>query len=134
MRIGGCAALYRPATVRPEEREGHMYRVWYWATIDREYDGRFIASIPDLWDLAAYGDTDKDAVAHVTDLASERVRTALDDGQQIPPRRQSSELPSHMGELSSRWRLGAGKRGRLRLITCRFELKRSKASQQSGNA
>jgi len=73
-----------------------MYRVWYWAVIDREYDGRFIASIPDLWDLAAYGDTDKDAVAHVTELASERVRAALDDGQQVPSRRQSSELPSHI--------------------------------------
>jgi predicted RNase H-like HicB family nuclease len=73
-----------------------MYRVWYWATIDREYDGRFIASIPDLWDLAAYGDTDKDAVAHVTELASERVRAALDDGQQVPPRRQSSKLPSQI--------------------------------------
>ena len=58
-------------------------------------DGRFIASIPDLWDLAAYGDTDKDAVAHVTELASERVRAALDGGQQVPPRRQSSELPTH---------------------------------------
>jgi predicted RNase H-like HicB family nuclease len=73
-----------------------MYRIWYWATIDREYDGRFIASIPDLWDLAAYGDTDKDAVAHVTELASERVRAALDDGQEVPPRRQSSEMPSHI--------------------------------------
>jgi predicted RNase H-like HicB family nuclease len=73
-----------------------MYRVWYWATIDREYDGRFLASIPDLWDIAAYGDTDKDAVAHVTELASERVRAALDDGQQVPPRRQSSELPTHI--------------------------------------
>jgi predicted RNase H-like HicB family nuclease len=73
-----------------------MYRVWYWATIDREYDGRFVASIPDLWDIAAYGDTDKDAVAHVTELASERVRAALDDGQQVPPRRQSSEMPSHI--------------------------------------
>ncbi len=41
-----------------------MYRVWYWAMIDRESDGRFIASIPDLGDLAAYGDTDKDAVAN----------------------------------------------------------------------
>ena len=73
-----------------------MYRVWYWATIDREYDGRFVASIPDLWDIAAYGDTDKEAVAHVTELASERVRAALDDGQQVPPRRQSSEMPSHI--------------------------------------
>jgi predicted RNase H-like HicB family nuclease len=73
-----------------------MYRVWYWATIDRENDGRFVASIPDLWDLAAYGDTDKDAVAHVTDLAAERVRAAVDDGQALPRRRQASEMPSQI--------------------------------------
>jgi hypothetical protein len=40
-----------------------MYRIWYWAMVDREYDGRFIASIPDLGDLAAYGKNEKDAVA-----------------------------------------------------------------------
>jgi quercetin dioxygenase-like cupin family protein/predicted RNase H-like HicB family nuclease len=77
-------------------QEGQMYRVWYWAMIDRESDGRFIASIPDLGDLAAYGDTDKDAVAHVTDLASERVRAAVEDGQPVPQRRQFSEMPSHV--------------------------------------
>jgi predicted RNase H-like HicB family nuclease len=70
-----------------------MYRVWYWAMIDRESDGRFIASIPDLDDLAAYGYTDKDAVAHVTELASQRVRAAVEEGQPVPPRRQSSEMP-----------------------------------------
>jgi predicted RNase H-like HicB family nuclease len=62
-----------------------MYRVWYWATIDRENHGRFVASIPDLWDLAAFGDTDKSAVAHVTALAAERVRATVDDGQPVPP-------------------------------------------------
>jgi hypothetical protein len=54
------------------EREERMYRIWYWAMISRENDGRFVASIPDLGGLAAYGDTDKDAVAHVTDLAASR--------------------------------------------------------------
>ena len=73
-----------------------MYRVWYWAMIDRESDGRFIASIPDLGDLAAYGDTDKDAVAHVTDLAGERVRAAVEGGQRVPHRRHFSEMPSHI--------------------------------------
>jgi predicted RNase H-like HicB family nuclease len=65
--------------------EGSMYRVWYWAVIDRESDGRFITSIPDLEDLAAYGHTDKDAVAHVTELASQRVRAAVEGGQPVPP-------------------------------------------------
>src|SRR5437899_991813 len=77
-------------------REGRMYRVWYWAMIDRENDGRFVASIPDLWDVAGYGATDKAAVAHVTDLASERVRAAVDDGQAVPRRRQFSEMPTHI--------------------------------------
>jgi predicted RNase H-like HicB family nuclease len=78
-----------------------MYRVWYWAMIDRENDGRFIASIPDLRDLAAYGDTDKNAVAHVTDLAAERARAAVNDGQPVPPRRQCSEMPSYVRSKSS---------------------------------
>ena len=73
-----------------------MYRIWYWATVDRESDGRFIASIPDLGDLAAYGDTDKDAVAHVTDLAGERVRAVVEGGQPVPSRRHSSEMPSQI--------------------------------------
>ncbi len=73
-----------------------MYRVWYWAMIDRESDGRFIASIPDLDDLAAYGHTDKDAVAHLTELASQRVRSVVEKGQPVPPRRQSFEMPSQI--------------------------------------
>jgi predicted RNase H-like HicB family nuclease len=72
-----------------------MYRIWYWATIDRRSDGRFVASIPDLGDLAAYGDSDKDAVAHVTDLAREHVRSAVEAGQPAPRRRHFSELPSY---------------------------------------
>ena len=79
-----------------------MYRIWYWATIDRENDGRFIASIPDLGDLAAYGESDKAAVAHVTDLARDRVRSAVEAGQPAPPRRHFTEMPRsvHDKEIS----------------------------------
>lgn len=73
-----------------------MYRVWYWAMIDRESDGRFVASIPDLGDLAAYGGTDKEAVAHVTDLARESVRATVESGQPVPPRRHYNEMPSFL--------------------------------------
>ena len=73
-----------------------MYRIWYWATIDRENDGRFIATIPDLGDLAAYGESDKAAVAHVTDLARDHVRNAVDAGQPAPLRRHFSEMPSYV--------------------------------------
>jgi predicted RNase H-like HicB family nuclease len=73
-----------------------MYRIWFWAMINRESDGRFVASIPDLADLAAYGDTDKAAVAHVTDLAREHIRAAVDSGEPVPLRRHYNEMPSHL--------------------------------------
>jgi len=73
-----------------------MYRIWYWATIDRESDGRFIATIPDLGDLTAYGESDKAAVAHVTDLARDHVRSAVEAGQPAPARRHFTEMPSYV--------------------------------------
>ena len=73
-----------------------MYRIWYWAMIDRQTDGRFVASIPDLGDLAAYGDTDKDAVAHVTELARESVQAAVESGQPVPRQRHYNEMPSFL--------------------------------------
>jgi predicted RNase H-like HicB family nuclease len=73
-----------------------MYRIWYWATIDRESDGRFVASIPDLGDLAAYGHSDKDAVAHVTDLARAHVRSTVEAGQPAPPRRHFTDMPTYL--------------------------------------
>ena len=61
-----------------------MYKVWYWTMIDRESDGRFIASVPDLVDVAAYGATEKDALANVTHLAVEYVRALVEIGQLAP--------------------------------------------------
>jgi predicted RNase H-like HicB family nuclease len=71
-----------------------MYRIWYWAMIDRESNGRFIASIPDLGDLVAYGENEKDAVAHVAVLAADHVRAIVESGQAAPRARQAAELPS----------------------------------------
>jgi predicted RNase H-like HicB family nuclease len=48
----------------------------------------------DLGDLAAYGDTDKDAVAHVAERAAEHVRALVESGQPVPRARQASEMPS----------------------------------------
>jgi predicted RNase H-like HicB family nuclease len=89
-----CVPPHAATFDSPSQLE-RMYWIWYWAILVRESDG-FIASIPDLGDLAAHGDTDKDAVAHVTELAGERVRAAVDDGQPVPPQRHSSEMPSHI--------------------------------------
>ena len=69
-----------------------MYWVWYWAILDRESDG-FIASIPDLGDLAAYGANEKDAVARVAELAGDHVRALVESGQPVPRARHASEMP-----------------------------------------
>ena len=71
-----------------------MYRIWYWAVVGRESDGRFVASIPDLEDLAAYGSNEKDAVANVTELAAEHVRRLVASGQPLPSPRPASEVPT----------------------------------------
>ena len=71
-----------------------MYRIWYWAVVSRDRDGRFVASIPDLDDLAAYGSNEKDAVANVTELAAEHVRSLVASGQPLPSQRPASEVPT----------------------------------------
>ena len=71
-----------------------MYRIWYWAIVDRESDGRFIANIPDLGDLAAYGENEKAAVTHVGQLATDHVQALVESGQRAPRARQAAELPS----------------------------------------
>jgi predicted RNase H-like HicB family nuclease len=69
-------------------------RRWYWAIIDRESDGRFIANVPDLEDVSAWGKTEKDAVAHVADLAGQAVRPLVERGDTAPRARRAGEMPS----------------------------------------
>ena len=71
-----------------------MYKVWYWTLVDRESDGRFIASVPDLEDVAAYGASEKDALANVTQLAEEHVRALVEAGQSAPRASRAAEMPS----------------------------------------
>lgn len=71
-----------------------MYKVWYWTMVDRDNEGRFIASIPDLADVAAYGATEKDALAHVTQLAEEHVRALVESGHLAPRARPAADMPS----------------------------------------
>jgi predicted RNase H-like HicB family nuclease len=102
--------------------------------IDRENDGRFIASIPDLGDLAAYGENEKDAVAHVAALATDHVRATVESGQPAPRARKAPELPSAIRSKEVGRSLIPVEVGRREAWPCPLELKRSKAGQQSGNA
>ena len=75
-----------------------MYKVWYWTLVDRDSEGRFIASIPDLVDVAAYGASEKDALANVAQLAEEHVRAIVESGQRrpapaVPPKCRAPSAP-----------------------------------------
>jgi predicted RNase H-like HicB family nuclease len=70
-----------------------MDSIWYWTVLDRESDG-FIASVPDLGDLAAYGATEKEAVALVAERAAEYVRALVESGKPVPHARHATEMPS----------------------------------------
>jgi predicted RNase H-like HicB family nuclease len=76
-----------------QQRERRISRIWYWAILDRA-SGGFIAGIPDLGDLAAYGTNEKRAVARVADHAAEYVRALVESGQPVPRPRQASEMPT----------------------------------------
>ena len=60
-----------------------MSWIWYWAILDRESEG-FIASVPDLGGLVAYGASEKEAVAHVAERASEYVRALVEAASRFP--------------------------------------------------
>ena len=52
--------------------------------IDRETDGRWLASVPAFPGVMAYGDTRDEAVAAVEDLARTVVADRLEHGEQVP--------------------------------------------------
>src|SRR5260370_35455303 len=64
-QTGGCVAAYGLATDILGDREERMYRIWSWAMIDREHDGRFIPSIPDLGAPPANGAHNQDTVVQL---------------------------------------------------------------------
>jgi predicted RNase H-like HicB family nuclease len=52
--------------------------------IEREDDGRWIAEIPALSGVMAYGSTEDEAVAHVKALALRVIADRLENGEPMP--------------------------------------------------
>ena len=52
--------------------------------LEREEDGRWIAEVPDLPGVMAYGKTRKEALAKVQSLALRVIADRLDHGEGIP--------------------------------------------------
>jgi len=52
--------------------------------LEREDDGRWIAEVPDLPGVVAYGKTRKEAIAKVQSLALRVIADRLDHGEGIP--------------------------------------------------
>jgi predicted RNase H-like HicB family nuclease len=62
--------------------------------IDREEDGRWIAEVPDLSGVMAYGQTREDAVSKVVALALRVLADRLEHGEDIPVLRELFAVPA----------------------------------------
>lgn len=62
--------------------------------IERENDGRWIAEVPDLPGVLAYGDTREEAVAKVEAPALRVIADRLDHGEAVPELEDLFSLPA----------------------------------------
>lgn len=62
--------------------------------LDREEDGRWIAEVPDLPGVLAYGTTREEAIARAKALALRVVADRLEHGEEIPELRGLFTLPA----------------------------------------
>jgi predicted RNase H-like HicB family nuclease len=62
--------------------------------IERERDGRWIAEVPDLPGVMAYGRTRKQAIAKAEALALRVIADRLDHGEAIPEIRELFAVPA----------------------------------------
>ena len=61
-------------------KEDHAMKI----EIEREDDGRWIAEVPDLPGVMAYGETREEAIAKVQALALRVIADRIDHGEAIP--------------------------------------------------
>jgi predicted RNase H-like HicB family nuclease len=52
--------------------------------IDREQDGRFLASVPDLPGVMAYGETENAAVRKAKSIALQILADMIESGEEVP--------------------------------------------------
>lgn len=62
--------------------------------IEREEDGRWIAEVPDLPGVMAYGQSEKEAVSKVKALALRVLADRLEHGEEIPELRGVFAVPA----------------------------------------
>lgn len=62
--------------------------------LEREADGRWIAEIPELPGVVAYGQTRKEAVSKVEALALRVLADRLEHGEKIPELREVFAVPA----------------------------------------
>jgi predicted RNase H-like HicB family nuclease len=69
-----------------------MFDVWYWAILERNKDGRYFASVPDLPGATAAGGSEKEVLQNITAIAADYVRDLVEDGHDVPTARNSDEI------------------------------------------
>jgi predicted RNase H-like HicB family nuclease len=78
--------------------EKDMFRMWYWAVVERDDSNPFVAYIPDLPDVRASGETEIEALERARLTAAECVRKLSGEDREIPLGRPAWEIKRGRGE------------------------------------
>ncbi len=62
--------------------------------IEREEDGRFLASVPDLPGVMAYGDTQESALRKPKTIALQALAEMMESGEELPQPLQLMPFPA----------------------------------------
>jgi predicted RNase H-like HicB family nuclease len=95
--------------------------------LDREDDGRWLAEIPALPGVMAYGRTRDDAIKATQALALKVIGDSLEHGEAVPPAFKISLFFSR--RTMSAWPITKAMRGFSALLRIGWSIKRSSASQ-----
>jgi predicted RNase H-like HicB family nuclease len=70
-----------------------MFDVWYWAILERNKAGRYFAHVPDLSGATAAGDSERDVLQNIAEIAADHVRDTVESGQPVPVARSVGDIP-----------------------------------------
>lgn len=83
-RVMNIPVPYRNISLQKDSPELIAPRIILKIEIERESDGRWIAEIPDLPGVMAYGDSRSDAVARAETIALRVIADRMEHGETVP--------------------------------------------------
>jgi predicted RNase H-like HicB family nuclease len=69
-----------------------MFDVWYWAILEKNKEGRYFPHVPDLPGATAAGETEREVLESIAEIAADHVRDLVEDGHEVPKARSNDEI------------------------------------------